>query len=71
MNLREWQRREHRGRRVRTQLKADGNWSENNLLLFTRQNGEFPEGSLVADESGNLYGTTWLGGAYSMGVVFE
>jgi uncharacterized repeat protein (TIGR03803 family) len=52
-------------------LKADGNWSENNLLLFTRQNGEFPEGSLVADESGNLYGTTWLGGAYSMGVVFE
>ena len=51
--------------------EAGGNWSEKNLLLFTRQNGEFPEGSLVGDSAGNLYGTAWLGGAYNMGVVFE
>jgi uncharacterized repeat protein (TIGR03803 family) len=35
-----------------------------------------PDGSqsvapLVADKSGNLYGTTWFGGEYSLGCVFE
>jgi uncharacterized repeat protein (TIGR03803 family) len=51
--------------------EAGGKWSEINLLLFTRQNGEFPEGSVVGDAARNLYGTAWLGGAYNMGVVFE
>jgi uncharacterized repeat protein (TIGR03803 family) len=51
--------------------EAGGKWSERNLLLFTRDNGEFPEGSLVGDRSGNLYGTTWLGGVSNEGVVFE
>jgi uncharacterized repeat protein (TIGR03803 family) len=48
-----------------------GQWSERNLLLFTRQDGEFPEGSLLGDRSGNLYGTTLLGGTSNMGVVFQ
>jgi uncharacterized repeat protein (TIGR03803 family) len=51
--------------------QGGGKWNERNLLLFTRQNGEFPEASLVGDASGNLYGTTLLGGASNMGVVFE
>jgi uncharacterized repeat protein (TIGR03803 family) len=51
--------------------QGGGKWTERNLLLFTRQDGEFPEASLVGDASGNLYGTTLLGGASNMGVVFE
>ncbi len=30
-----------------------------------------PDSNLVLDSSGNLYGTTNLGGAYGYGVVFE
>ena len=48
-----------------------GTWNETNLFFFTRQNGEFPEGSLLGDAAGNLYGTTWLGGTFNMGTVFE
>lgn len=51
--------------------EAGGTWSERNLVFFNRQNGEFPEGSLLGDAAGNLYGTTSLGGASNMGVVFE
>jgi uncharacterized repeat protein (TIGR03803 family) len=33
--------------------------------------GSTPRSSLIEDQSGNLYGTTQLGGAYGYGVVFE
>jgi uncharacterized repeat protein (TIGR03803 family) len=33
--------------------------------------GANPEGSLIRDSSGNLYGTTTAGGAYGAGTVFE
>jgi len=33
--------------------------------------GSFPHARLVLDLSGNLYGTTWAGGAYSNGTVFQ
>jgi uncharacterized repeat protein (TIGR03803 family) len=33
--------------------------------------GNQPSGSLSSDASGNLYGTTWAGGAYQLGCVFE
>jgi uncharacterized repeat protein (TIGR03803 family) len=33
--------------------------------------GSQPSGSLASDASGNLYGTTWAGGAYQLGCVFE
>jgi uncharacterized repeat protein (TIGR03803 family) len=48
-----------------------GKWNNRNLLMFTRGNGEFPESPLLRDASGNLYGTTLLGGATNMGVVYE
>jgi uncharacterized repeat protein (TIGR03803 family) len=51
--------------------KSSGEWSERNLVFFDRTDGEFPEGSLLGDSAGNIYGTTWLGGAENMGVVFE
>jgi uncharacterized repeat protein (TIGR03803 family) len=46
-------------------------WTETNLHLFTRQDGEFPEAALIRDAAGSLYGTTLLGGAYNTGVVFK
>jgi uncharacterized repeat protein (TIGR03803 family) len=33
--------------------------------------GRFPQGGLIADSSGNLYGTTTLGGTYGFGSVFK
>src|SRR5215471_8849162 len=33
--------------------------------------GRFLHGGLVADPQGNLYGTTWKGGSYNDGTVFE
>jgi uncharacterized repeat protein (TIGR03803 family) len=51
--------------------RAVGEWTERNLHLFTRQDGEFPEASLFRDAAGSLYGTTNSGGASNMGVVFK
>ncbi|MGA3089640.1 MAG: choice-of-anchor tandem repeat GloVer-containing protein [Terriglobales bacterium] len=33
--------------------------------------GSSPLGGVALDSSGNLYGTTWLGGTYNFGTVFE
>jgi uncharacterized repeat protein (TIGR03803 family) len=46
-------------------------WTETNLHLFTRGDGEFPESALLRDKAGRLYGTTLQGGTGNMGVVFE
>ena len=34
-------------------------------------NGAGPEGTLIRDAAGNLYGTTFLGGAYKEGAIFK
>ncbi|HLW66793.1 MAG TPA: choice-of-anchor tandem repeat GloVer-containing protein [Gemmataceae bacterium] len=41
------------------------------LSSFTGGNGQTPEGGLVADASGNLYGAAFRGGANNFGAVFE
>ncbi len=41
------------------------------LANFGWGNGRYPEGGLIADTAGNLFGTTFLGGAYDSGTVFE
>jgi len=41
------------------------------LLSFDGTNGESPNGALIMDANGNLYGTTTLGGVYGDGTVFE
>jgi len=47
-------------------------WMENVLYNFTAGNdGGFPDGGLVFDASGDLYGTTSYGGAGGGGTIFE
>jgi uncharacterized repeat protein (TIGR03803 family) len=41
------------------------------LASFNGANGASPEGSLIADAAGNLYGTASSGGANDAGAVFE
>jgi uncharacterized repeat protein (TIGR03803 family) len=51
---------------------ANDKWTEKVLHSFTGGNdGGQQYGQLVADSSGNFYGTTLLGGAHDYGAVFE
>jgi len=47
--------------------------TETVLYSFGSQSddGSYPNAGLVFDKKGNLYGTTWQGGAYGQGTVFE
>jgi uncharacterized repeat protein (TIGR03803 family) len=52
--------------------RPKGKWSYTVLHEFGIGNdGGLPEGNLVMDSKGNLYGGTVLGGTYGGGVVFE
>jgi uncharacterized repeat protein (TIGR03803 family) len=55
------------------ELASDG--TETVLYHFCSQkncsDGQYPYGGLIADQAGNLYGTTEGGGAYGEGTVFE
>jgi uncharacterized repeat protein (TIGR03803 family) len=49
-----------------------GSWIEKVLHSFgSGTDGASEEGGLILDHAGNLYGTTFYGGAYSLGTVFE
>jgi uncharacterized repeat protein (TIGR03803 family) len=41
------------------------------LHSFTGDDGAYPHAGLIADPAGNLYGTTWGGGASGQGTVFQ
>jgi uncharacterized repeat protein (TIGR03803 family) len=51
----------------------NGTWTETVLhsFNFDGQDGIRPYSSLMMDGTGNLYGTTEIGGAYSLGTAFE
>jgi uncharacterized repeat protein (TIGR03803 family) len=52
--------------------QSDGSWREKTLHSFGKgSDGQFPNTALTFDCAGNLYGTTWQGGAYKLGTVFE
>jgi uncharacterized repeat protein (TIGR03803 family) len=47
-------------------------WTETVLYTFTNpQDGDWLRAGLVIDKAGNLYGTTYYGGLYGAGNVFE
>jgi uncharacterized repeat protein (TIGR03803 family) len=48
-----------------------GSGSITTLASFDGTNGANPQAALIMDDSGNLYGTTQLGGASGDGTVFE
>jgi len=51
---------------------AGGSWTEKVLHSFnTSGGGTYPYAGLILDAAGNLYGTTYEGGARGYGVVFE
>jgi uncharacterized repeat protein (TIGR03803 family) len=50
---------------------APGGWQESTLYAFTSPYGWGPDGGVIADSNGNLYGTTLDGGADGIGTVFE
>jgi uncharacterized repeat protein (TIGR03803 family) len=49
---------------------ADGKWSYQTIYTFGAGDGSLPSW-LIVDASGNLYGTTTLGGIGNGGIVFE
>jgi uncharacterized repeat protein (TIGR03803 family) len=55
--------------------KAGGGWQETVVHSFTNNgygtDGAYPEGGLIFDGAGNLYGTTNEGGVFMYGSVFE
>jgi uncharacterized repeat protein (TIGR03803 family) len=53
--------------------QPDGSWKQTVLHIFGSgtKDGVTPNGALVLDASGNLYGTTLGGGAYGKGTVYE
>jgi uncharacterized repeat protein (TIGR03803 family) len=52
--------------------QSGSSWTEKTLRAFNgTTDGSTPAGGLVFDSSGNLYGTTKLGGSNGVGVVFE
>jgi uncharacterized repeat protein (TIGR03803 family) len=54
-------------------LSQSGNrWTETRLHSFDGKDGANPDGGLILDQQGRLYGTTTLGGGIqSFGVVFR
>jgi uncharacterized repeat protein (TIGR03803 family) len=50
-----------------------GNWTEKLLHTFNKngKDGYWPSAGLLLDAAGNLYSTTYAGGAYGFGTVFE
>jgi uncharacterized repeat protein (TIGR03803 family) len=48
-----------------------GAWTETLLHSFSGTEGSSPQSALTVDATGNLYGTTYVGGVYNGGTAFE
>ena len=54
-----------------TVFKLDTTGKETVLHSFSGPDGKNPVAALILDASGNLYGTTFNGGAHGLGTVFK
>ncbi|HEY5046482.1 MAG TPA: choice-of-anchor tandem repeat GloVer-containing protein, partial [Rhizomicrobium sp.] len=63
----------YNGGNVYALSKKGGKWVNSTIWAFggTAGDGMQPECDLVMDKSGNLFGTTFNGGTYNVGTVFE
>jgi len=53
-------------------FKVNASGTEETLYSFTGgTDGNTPYGALTLDKFGNLYGTTYVGGSYNLGVIFK
>jgi uncharacterized repeat protein (TIGR03803 family) len=50
---------------------ANGKWTATTLHSFNGTDGTSPNGNMIFDAAGNLYGTTAEGGTYVSGTAFE
>jgi len=54
---------------------SDGGWTYTSLYdfcaIYPCNDGAIPVGSVIFDQHGNLYGTTYAGGSAALGVVWE
>jgi hypothetical protein len=60
-----------RGTAFKLTHQPDGNWKETILLHFSGKHGAYPNGELILDQVGNLYGTTKSSGRFGSGVAFR
>jgi uncharacterized repeat protein (TIGR03803 family) len=51
--------------------RSGGSWTHTTAYAFSGQDGQIPVGEPIFDGSGNLYGTTWIGGAYGRGAAYQ
>jgi uncharacterized repeat protein (TIGR03803 family) len=53
-------------------IPNNGKWTEQLLFSFNdRTDAGLPDGNLILDANGNIYGTTEFGGTHDSGTVFE
>jgi len=50
---------------------SGGRWDYNVLHVFKITDGQYPETRVTLDSAGDVYGTTYQGGAHDCGTVFE
>lgn len=60
-----------RGTVFRLSPVEGGKWKELQYSFKPGEDGDFPGGGLIFDSAGNLYGTTFAGGAHNGGMVYK
>jgi uncharacterized repeat protein (TIGR03803 family) len=60
-----------KGTIVELKPTTGGEWTETILYSFNGTDGYAPNGGLIMDKAGNLYGTTYSGGTVENGTAFE
>ena len=53
------------------ELSRNGSAGWNSTVIYTFEDGAYPNGTLLLDKTGNLYGTTYHGGAFNFGTVYK